>query len=274
MAIRIADVPVQRLYGTQVAPGSDADVSANRLAVNVRQGTAEILVFAAAAVRLGFTPRVLEAWWYDDSADIWYDLLGSARAILDSARTGTAAFTLAAADYLYISLTDRVGGFFLEVDGTINNDNVASITFEYLSPGGFVSQAITDGTETGGNTTLAQNGLITLDAVPSDTDWINSQLSKALPSIPAVTGRGYWCRLSASALLDSVEIEQLQTLIADGMTGTTNDGIMDSGAADMMFMVATTEYTIPIDQDIGSLEFIAQAAVATTLNISWIKQGS
>ena len=67
-----------------------------------------------------------------------------------------------------------------------------------------------------------------------------------------------------------MEIEQLRTLIADGLTGTANDGIMDSGSAQMLFLLASTEYTIPLDEDVQSLEYIAQDVAVSTLQISFV----
>lgn len=264
--IRAIDEPVTRLYAIQEAPQSDADFSASRRSVNLRSGTREILIEAAAAIRLGFTPRVMSFWWYDASADAWNDLLGPNREILFSDLTGVRSFVLNSADALYLQLADRVGGFSLDLDGTLVNGQAATITFEYLDiNGSFTTQAVTDNTASAG-AMLAQDGIITLDAVPAA--WGSVDFKKVdLPSHPPVdNSRGYWCRITPSATLDAVEIEQLRTLIPT----IGSDGDLDSASIDMMFVKATTEYTIPVSEEVQSIEHIAQVAVATTLNITFV----
>ena len=262
----IRDEPVRGLYGISVGAASDADFSVSRAATNLRVGVNEVLISveATTGARLGFTPKVREMWWYDDSADSWHDLLGPNKDVLFSDLTGTRQFTLAVADFLYINLAGRIGGFSFAVDSVIFNDVAATMAFEYLGGGGvFATQAVTGFA----SDPLKVSEIMTLNAIPSEAAWVSAMLSGASHrSLPPGTGRGHWCRLSTNTLLNAVEIEQIRTFIPH----IGSDGDLDTASIDMMFLKAATEYTIPLHPDVQSLEYIAQDAAISTLSISFV----
>jgi len=278
MSVRIVDEPIAGFYYEQVTTlANDAGgATTDRRSINLRRGFTEVMVYASAAARLGLAPRIAALYWYDASANAWHDLLVDDRAVLNPAKTGTVQFTLAAADYLYVATTDRVGGFRVDIDDTILNNNAATLAFQYSSAGSFVTTAITDGTASGGATLGGAIGNITVTTMPADGVWSPLVLGKALgmsgaqlSSLPAVNERFYWCRMQPSALLDAVELEQITTFVPDGVAANTANA-----PGGLALLVATTVHTIDIKvEETGSLEYISHGTATTpTIDITWIRR--
>ncbi len=272
----VQDPPIKEFYGQVITGVADpATTAANRRTLAVRRGFREILVrnadaTAAEVLRWAFFPKIVHVFWYDDSAtkdvDKWIDLLGDSKAMLDSAQTSISQFTLAAADRLYIATTDRHGGFLTTIDGTILNNNTATITGEYSTRSGFVATGITDGTTTGG-ATLGQNvagNVIEIDTAPADGVWQPIVLNKVISSAPLLDGnKYYWFRIVPSTLLDAVEFEQITTLV--------RTIVNDTGNSEAAFFANNSEYTIDVSDWVGGIEYwVTEGAV--TGHVTWIKR--
>ncbi len=275
MPRRVLDAPIREFYGTQLtALQNPATTAANRRTINLRRGFREMLLRntdanAADDLRWAFVPKITYVYWYDDSAtkdaDKWIDILGDSRAMLDSAQAGTTQFTLAAADRLYVATTERHGGFEMDLDATINNDNAATITGEYSKRTGFVATGITDGSATGGATLANDLGPIEIDTAPADGDWMPVILNKVIPSAPLLDGSlYYWFRIVPNTLLDAVEIEQITPLVI------TIDN--DTGNSEAGFFANNTEYTVDIDDSrVGGMEYWATGGDVVA-HLTWIKR--
>jgi len=269
MAVRVTDQPIQEFYGQQVTPQSSADLIAARRSLNVRSGFTEILIEPEVEVRVALCPKIVGVYWYDKSVDRWNDLLGGGgndSEILDSARTGTATFTLDTDDFLYVGALSRFGGFRLDLDATLINDNASTLTCQYpAADGTWTALTITDGTNSSG--TMAQDGNITFTvaAAPAQGAWKHETLPK-LTDLGAPTDTlAYWLRFDTSALLDLVEIEDLAVFHVDMAA------VLATGGGGGIFR-EDTEYTIDLHDNVGAIEFINIAAAATTMNVTHIRR--
>lgn len=268
MAIRIVDDPIQAFRGIGVLTTLQnvGTTAANRSALNLRAGFREILIETLSQdSRIALVPKIVAVYWHDDSTGVWTDLLADkpVPAILDSGQTGTAAFTLAAADNLYIATVGRVGGFRFDLT-SLNNNASAALVVQYSSSSGFTTVTVTDGTDTGSNTPLAQDGNITMDAVPAATAWVPILLSDVVSGAPTVD-KWRWIRMSPGAALDIVSINQLIPLavaVADDY-GDSDGGHFDDAR----------EYTIDInDSVVGALEYWTAGGSNGTIYLTWIKR--
>lgn len=274
MAVKVIDLPIKEFHAQELAPQSNSNLIANRRSVNVRGGFKEILLNAVAACRVALVPRISGVYWYDDSADVWNDLLGPSgptgqpAAILDSARTGTPTFTLAVADFLYIGAVGRFGGAVFDLDGNTLNTQASTLTCAHSSTGfnNWPAITITNGTDSSG--TFAQDGNITFTvaATPAEGVWVARDLGDitGIASAP-VDSKAYWLRFDTSALLELVGIDQLSVL-SHNMAAA----IATAGAG--FHAKAGVEYTIDLDSDVGALDHIAQAGGATTIQLAWIRR--
>lgn len=262
--VRVVDQPIRELFGQQVAPLTSANLTTSRRSLNVRQGFTEVLLEPEVEVRVALCPKILGVFWYDASANVWHDLGDE---ILDSAKTGTALFTLAAADFLYIGAVRRFGGVRFDLDGSIKNNNASTMTAQYSAGGNtWAAVAITNGTDSSG--TFAQDGnvTITVENMPAENVWIPSDLRKltGLASAPK-NSHAYWLRLITNNVLDQVEIEQLGSYHHDMAA------LLNTGGGGGIFR-EDTEYTIDLRDDVGAIEFINIAAASTTMNVTWIRR--
>jgi len=250
----------------QIAPLSDANVTTSRLAINFRKDAGGMLIEAAAAIRLGLTPRIDAVFWHDTSADVWYDLLKTGPDIRDRAQTGTAGFILASADHLYIGTNARTSGYRFDIT-TVNSTNSSANVSQHNSATGWTTvTSFSDGTDDATDV-FAQDGTMTF-TLPGADAWPRRNLEDLVTSAayPLVPEPLHWFRYSADANLTVVTINQLIALTGANPTA----GTMDSSTADMGFFKATTEYTINVTDESGGIEVIAQAAANTTLNITWL----
>ncbi len=238
-----------------------------KIVYNVRHGFRRILIEGAAAIQLSLPPRIVSMWHFDASATgaaQWNDLLGGNNAIINrhvDGDTGAQLDDWAVADFVYIATHATHGGFFIDMDASAVNDNVSTMTLAYSkNDNTFAAQAITDTTITSSKT-LAKDGNILLNAVPAD--WEELDLRSLLGDSLAPGPKAFWVRLDVSAVLTgNVEIEQVATF-------HRNDSI---GAPTGTLLKNAVEYTIDLADDVGGLEFVAQADSATSVNVSWIRQ--
>lgn len=268
---KVVDAPILELYGQQVAPQTSANLIAARRSLNVRAGFNEILIEPEVEVRVALCPKIVGVYWYDASADIFHDLLrenGEEEAMLDSGKTGVATFTLATADFLYVGAVARYGGFQLDINDSIVNNNAATLTCAYPSAGSvWTALTITDGTDSGG-ATMAQDGNITFTVAvaPAQGVWRSDTLRQltGLASAPNEPP-AYWLRFDTSALLDVVDIQQLAVFHVDMAA------VLATGGGGGIFR-EDTEYTIDLGSNVGAIEFINIAAAATTMNVTHIRR--
>src|SRR3990167_1002869 len=271
------EVGLDATYGQIVqAQAADADIlTTGRRAVNFRRGFNAVLMKPDAdAARVTPTPTIRAVYHYDDTfagAEKFVNLLGDNKAIIDSGQTGAVVVAvMATADFIYIGTTDRVGGFRVDLDGTILNNNAATMTAQYSSPGGWATLTIgNDGTATGGATLGLTIGNVTWTA-PAAGLWGAKTLKELNVNHAPETERLYWVRLITSATLDNVEIEQIMALhhtILASASGTAD------GAGG--FFEASTEYNWNINDEItGGFDIASQHATnACDIRFTWLRRG-
>lgn len=269
MPFEFRDIPIRRFRGAAPLTGEQA-VSANpsrRNAINVRKGFRAVLLETAAQdARIALCPKIIGVYWHDVSVGNegqFNSLLEEGAqgnpAILDSAQTGTITFTLAAADRLYIGFNERAAGAFFDITSTVNN-NAQTLTGAYSGAASqFVTTAITDDTESG-SAAFAVDNPITFNTVPAEGTWLRRKLSDYLPGGPPE--EAFWMQLIPSGLLDAVGIAQLASL-TETVTDTTGD-------SDGIHLDDLREYTIPLHEDVGSIEYWSATGTNATINLTWI----
>ena len=114
----------------------------------------------------GDNPSVFGALSYDNSAVTYVDY---SREVTDG-RADTEAIVLGAAnDKFYVITSELCSGLVIVVGGTVNS-NAVTMTVKAWRAGSFAAVAsLVDGTETGGTTTMAQNGTLTWTRNTADT---------------------------------------------------------------------------------------------------------
>ena len=268
MPQRILDVPIREQRGDNAltVPAS----TGTPLCVNFRIGFRLVLLSfpSTAAVRVGFTPRVMDAYLFDNSgagALQWIRLsqLGAAnqpsmidREAIDHPQITSTTYldSLQTTDFLYVCFSRPSGGVYFDVVNA--NGNAATATAEYLLARGFTAVTIsTDGTASGG-ATLAVDGAMVWT---TPTDWQKGSLRDILGGTTAPEEPiGYWCRISVSAALDAAtSIQQIVGVAA--------------AASERGTYKVSTEYSLRHDQGYsGGLDFLS-AGAATTVDINWYK---
>src|SRR3990167_6433581 len=141
-------------------------------AVNRRFGYHTVLVEGAAELRMGYGPKILSIWFYDNSltgAAQWNDLVNRSdgeKALIDRNTSSTTGVALnpssalqsidalnswAAADFLYVWFASPAGGIAVDVVNT--NTAVETLSGSYSSPSGWTALVtLVDNTLSGGAT--------------------------------------------------------------------------------------------------------------------------
>ena len=265
MAIKVVNDSVRLSAGeTITVPASNG----TRRAYNIRPGYQEILIEPVAAMRLQFVPKIVALLLWDDNVARWINILESFPLLFDrEATTSMPLGTFTTADRLYVGTVGFIGGLEIDVGATVNA--VASTLSAEYSPadGDFAAMTVaTDGTDSGG-ATLAQDGLVTL-TVPAG--WAPRRLESLIPQLsPPKLGQLYWSRFIVSAGLTAAVILDNITPIGRIAPGTDSTTARTGG----VWLKASTEYTLDVSPEVGSLEILAQAASATTARISWVRRG-
>ena len=263
-----------------------ATTVASRNTMNWRRGEYGVydelmLEFTTIAGRMGECSKITDVLFYDASAGTYRDMLGppqgSNSAMLFRGEDDSAVEQFVMdedVDFLYIGTMRRVGGFEFTLDASLVNDDASTMVFEISSGTGFVVSAVTDGTDSSGDS-FKQSGVVEITAVPSEADWH----AKALNEIDGVghpdvakkaTGgiKRYWSRISQTSVsgapLDAVEIEQLSALL---ITVADTTGTADAGLYKL-----NQVFTKDIHHaEIGALEFWAQSGTTADLELTWFK---
>jgi len=114
----------------------------------------------------GLTPYPIAVFSEDASEDEYVEHT----AVITDQRTDTEVFVLEAADdKLFVITQEPLSAVILNLGSTVNS-NAVTATVHALRSGTYTAvSSLSDGTETGGNTTLAQDGTISWTASASDT---------------------------------------------------------------------------------------------------------
>lgn len=266
MPLEVIDVKLQvgQVGETITVPASNG----TRRGYLIEPGCNAMLIEPVAAMRLQLVPRILQVIFHDDSAAAYIDILKDSPRLLNRRLAGTTGIlgSMTASDSLYIGFAGQVGG--LEVDMGTANAVAATLAAAYSrgGSGGLATLTVgSDGTAAAG-ATLGQDGLVVFT---DPTDWGQATLRAftGLPTAP-VTDAMHWLRLRVSATLTAAITILRLTPIGIEAVGTDSTTAITGG----MWLKATTEYSFGIASEVGSIEIIAQAAVATTARISWIRR--
>ena len=273
--VQTVSKPIREFYSEQLGAAECPASNGTRHPIAARRGFSEILIEPAAAGRLHLVPAIRALYFYDASRDPsnrWINLIADKdQALINrhvAGDTGKLLNSMVTLDDIYIGMVKPVKGWYIDMDASLVNVVASTMVGAYSQGRQFTATAITDGTNTG-TETLAQDGLIVIDAVPAA--WTASSLEEILgEDSPSYDQRLYWFRLSHNATLTAgVEIEQVVPLTEIGAGTITTD-------SQSIMVKASTEYTIPVRMDlpawVGALEFIAQATSATTANLTWIQR--
>jgi len=261
-----------------------AGTVASRNVINWRRGEYGpydelLLEYTTLPGRIGECTKITDVLFYDASAGTYRDLLGppegSNKAMLWKGEDDSAIeqFTMNQdEDFLYIGTMRRHGGLGITLDASIYNDVAATMVFEFSSSAGFTVAAVTDGTNAGGDMfKTATPAIIEITSVPAEGTWQALALHKIdgighpdVAKIIAGDNKRFWCRISASAALGAVEIEQLSPLLIS-VADTT-------GSAPAGMYKKDTEYQKAIDHlKVGAIEYWAQSGSTADLNLTWKK---
>ena len=247
--------PVQALKGEQLTvPASNG----TKTVFNRRPGFNGILLEPTLALRLGLVPRITGLW--RKTSDKWINLLATpGSTIIDRGFTGQ-SLALRTTDYLYVGFVRKVNDLFVDIGATANATG-SVLTCANSTLTGFVALTITvDGTDSGG-ATFAQDGNITF-TVP--TAWTPESLRDLLGDSTAPVEKLYWLRFAVSVNLDAATlVDQLAGFIETDGAGT------DTG--DTGFFGESVLYEMSLGDEVGALQFIAQAAAATTVQLTWVR---
>lgn len=262
-AQRVVDAPIRRFEGeTLTVPASNG----TRSSYNVRPDYSEILIEPIAAMRLQLVPAIKGLLFYDASQGRFYDILdpGYRPNFLDRTLTETTTLlgSMTSADYLYVGTVGPVGGFTVDMGGTVNAV-AATLSAQYVGIGK-TWQTLTiaaDGTSSAG-ATLAQDGLVTI-TVPAG--WTSATLEQVVTGAP-VTRQLYWARYAVSDTLTAAIIVNNLSVVGEIAPGTDSTTAKTGG----VWLKAAVEYTMDVDADVGALEIMAQAAGATTARVTWV----
>lgn len=265
--------PRQAVFGERLTvPAS----SGTKTVFNRRLGFDSIEFTPAAALRLGYVPRI-GGMWIRSTGGVWTDLLQRntreplanhppAMNVTDRGFTGQ-GFPLLSTARWYIGFVRKVNDIFVDVGATVNA--VASIlTAENsdYSPDGFTALTVTaDGTASGG-ATMAQDGNITF-TVPAGRLWAPRRLKDLFPQEPTAPMENlFWLRFAVSASLTAdTLLDQVAGFVEDEGGGIT------TGDTEFIPAATTTIFERSLNDEIGALEFMAQAASATTVDLTWVR---
>lgn len=230
---------------------------ANELAVHAPSATLENIL-------LTFGSKIIKVYHYDDSLagnEKYRDL--TAELTDKNASTVGSIGSLATADFLYVGFVRRARGLAVDV-GTVNN--VATTIAAAISTGktGWITQAVTDGTDTGAS--LAQDALITW-TVQAGWAMAELDLGNGKQSPPA-----YWIRFSWDDVLKSdttlVALMALGNTIVDSTTGTAE------GIAPLLLRSnndAAPSWKDEIPSWAGAVE-LTSTSITSAANLNWYER--
>lgn len=220
--------------------------------------TARNLV-GADVVRFAINPFLTVIKTSDDLV-LLENLSDISREMQDGDTTEVAFDDFTTTDKLYVGADVPFRGAAVDV-GTQVNGNASVLSVGYWNGVGWIDLSDSDGTETGGNTTMAQDGDVTW-TVPSE--WVKSSLvnARAETALLETWARTdlYWTRWTVSAATDAnwdilqihslnrstayaelIEGQTYQQAISASGPGSiiTVEALTDSGTANLVINVAT-----------------------------------
>lgn len=242
MADAVFASPIKKVYGETVS----LTTTASHLLF--RPGYQEVMLYCASAWRMAICPRLETVKLYDGSSYTDY----TSEAIDRNSATHVPLDGMTTSKTLYLGFTDKVRGFYINIDGTNKNDETATLDMEYCSAistvgaGTFTDvSSDSDGTTTGGDT-LKQDGLYSF-TLPS----VVRGAVVALDSAPL-----YWYRFTPSTTL-SATIDLIDIIPA---ADTTNYAYMAGGIS----------YQFSLNKaKSGAFEF--DHTGTATLDVTWIQ---
>ena len=270
MARAVFDAPVREQYADPAAQVMSLTTSGAVRSFAVPKGASQCMIYPAAALTMGFGPRVRGAYFYDASNALgkrFGNMLGTSGSdLIDRDRATTSgAFlnSMTTGDFIYVCGNEKYSGVNFNV-GTAN-DQASTLTAVYSAlDKTFTALTITDKTASGG-ATLAVDGNIFITTLPAPLDWANQfSLFDLLNEPDAPTLQGFWVGFKVSATLKST------TQIKSGGQNESALALQNRrGVSGRTLHLATTEYVYPIHEEVGSLEFLAVADADTTVRINW-----
>ena len=243
-------VPLEVLEGETVALSSTAGYLA------VKPGFHEVKAYCASAWRLALSPALVHCVFFDATDSSYTE---NVQSVTDRGTTNFLSLdAMQTADYVYLGFSEPALGAYLDVPTNVNA-TVASLDVEYCSTAVAFGATIaftdvggdSDGTQTGGDTTLGQSGVYTW-TLP--TAWVRSTLGTYdAPTFSKV----YWIRFKPSANLSAnVDMTNIIPVYKNASYG---------------YMEAGIEYQWSFSPtDVGG--FVLSVASGTpTLNVSWVQ---
>ncbi len=119
--------------------------------------------------------------------------------------------TAANGNFIYVGSWVQFRGAAVDLSADVNAA-VSTLTVNYWNGNAWTDISDTDGTQTGGNTTMGQDGDVTW-TVP--TDWERASLRETGDTLMTDSWAGadlYWTRWEVSVALDTVDLVQLRSL--------------------------------------------------------------
>ena len=165
---------------------------ANYLTVEAPSATLE-------TITMGLGPPIRAAYFFDASLTEGARYRDLTKELTDkNTATGSVTFlnSMQTDDFIYVGTPRRHRGIGIDVTNT--NSTVSTMTAENSNgSGGFTALTITDGTQTGGNTTLGADGVVS-HTVPLNWAAIQLDLGSGIRS-----EKLFWTRYAVSVALDT-----------------------------------------------------------------------
>ena len=235
--------PIKKTYGETVS----LTTTAAHLAF--RPKYQEVMFYCASAWRMAITPRLASVKYYSDSGGTYTDYTRYATDRLAADATRIPLDAMAAADYLYLGVTEPTRGFYFDVGDSVNSE-AAGLDWEYSSAisagAGTFSDVAGDSDGTKNSQTLDQDGLYAFTLPSAVRGAINDLSSEPL----------YWYRFKPSIPL-SATVDVYNIIPA---ADTVNYGYMEAGISYQLSLNLANG---------GAFEF--DHTGSATLNVTWIQ---
>ena len=264
MPTRIVNEPLSEVWGQSLTLPATGTAETTPRVFPVPFGAVELLVRPVVAARWALTPRIAAAAIVDSTTI--RPVLGRELARLQDPRDGAPlAIPLSTTTFLALGFTERIGGLWCDVG--VANAVGATPVVATLTGGGWTALTVASDASASAGATLAVDGSM-LWTAPAANAWPARLLSDAGPPYKDVSGgvKLHWLRLSASAGLTA---GTSLTLLA----ARHRDGAVDVAAGSSGFMVAATEYSIPLKGEVGGIEMTTVSVAASPVTLTWIFKG-
>ena len=252
---------IREFWGGPVVtlPANNSADTVQRL-FNVPLGVRELLVIPSETARITLCPRILAAYLVTPTTT---SRIGNLAQFLDPSEVTTIGTPLTTTTYLVLGCAQRVGGVWIDV-GTVNAVASTPVLAVAEKPGVWTAVSVSSDGTTSGGATLAVNGHMVWTA-PSATLWpalnvkqMGGRYDDINEQVPM-----HWLRLSASATLTAGT--SLNLIGAAHRDEAVTDANGHSG-----FLAATTEYSIPLTDEVGGVILRTRDATAGTMTLTWI----